>query len=165
LDGASQSADPWEGKPWMYSKPAGSSQLKYWKDEWGKVLLSRAEEENISLIDRNDLRKLQPFDRLNDDALSAVIDGLVESGGAKWWEKDMSLRIYWRSLESWADIVLAEARRRNKNLIYGFQGLQEISPGTSGLPVADKRKILDILVERQVARWVEDENNIVKVIQ
>lgn len=148
----------------MYSKPAGSSQLKRWKDEWSKVLLRRAEEENISLIDKNDLRKLKPFNRLNDDALSAVIDDLVESGSAKWREKDRSLRIYWRSLESWADIILAEARRSNKGLIYGFQGLQEVSPGTSGLPVADQRKILDILVERQVARWVEEEKNIVRII-
>ena len=82
----------------------------------------------------------------------------------QWGKKNDSLRIYWRSLEKWSKIILDLAKERNKNIIYGFESIYDLDPNIKKIPIQDLEEIMNILVEKKIARWIEYENNILKIL-
>lgn len=165
MAGDKTGSDPWKNKPWMYAKPRGAGHLKEWRMKWGKLLLQRAEEENIHLITNNDLKLLEPFNKLDQASFQDMIEYMLNSNTIRWWDAQKTLlRIYWRSLEGWADCTMNAVQQNNKNIIYGFDALFDLLPRMKNIPVRDLNRILDILVERQSAKWMSRKKKILKII-
>ena len=165
MAGDKAGSDPWKNQPWMYTKPRGAGHLKEWREKWGKLLLQRAEVENIHLIDKKDLKLLEPFNKLDQDSFQDIIKYMLNSNTIRWWDAQKNLlRIYYRSLEGWADYVLNASQQYNKKIIYGFDALFDLLPRMKNIPVRDLNRILDILVERQSAKWMSRKKKILKII-
>ena len=56
-------SNPFEKKPWMYTKPEGNNLSKTWFSEWQRFFLDYCHANRIHLISRTDLKQLNPFDR------------------------------------------------------------------------------------------------------
>jgi len=149
----------------MYSRPEGSNFLKEWKEKWGKFLLDYAEAHNINVININDLITLGPFNKLNKNAIQDIILYLNSSGFIKYWGKNKNLlRIYWRSLDEWGNFIFNLLKEKNRNIIYGIESLYDLDDRIIKIPINDIEKIFGILVEKKLAKWIEKENNILKII-
>lgn len=155
--------DPFANKPWMYTKPAGTENYKKWVEEWLSIILKVAENENIHLINKMDLKLKQPLDKLDDKSYDSLIKEILETSYISYWGNG-NLRIYWKSLNGWADSLVKKANDMDKSLIYGLEGITEIDETMWRIPKSDIQRILDILVDQRRARWVEKENNIIKII-
>ena len=67
-------ADPFQGRPWMYSMPKGNQLKNEWLVTWKNVLLEIAEIQNIQLINKLDLRNKSPLNRLDQESYEELIN-------------------------------------------------------------------------------------------
>jgi hypothetical protein len=154
----------WIKKPWMYSKPKNPDLLKKWRETWTKFLLRFAEDQNIHLINTMDLKRKEPFNKLNQDSFNDIVKNLIGSGYGKFWESNI-LRIYWLSLESWADHIFNIAKKKEKKIVKNVQGLIELEPKVVSMPKEDAKEVLNIMVKRRLARWIDKREKIIKLIE
>ena len=161
---SSQSPDPWENQPYMYSKPSGPRNIKIWREKWGNYILKHAEESNLLLVNLIDLKNSKPFDRLDMVSFMDLIEHLNKMGRVSWWDKKKeSIRIHFISLDKWAEIIFDAAIDNHKNIIYGFEGIYDLEPRIRNMPTKDIERIMDIWVMNKKARWVEPKNKILKI--
>ena len=161
---SSQSPDPWENQPYMYSKPSGPRNLKIWREKWANYILKHAEESNLLLVNLLDFKNRKPFDRLDMVSFLDLIEHLNSMGRVAWWDKKKeSIRIHFISLDKWAEIIFDAAVDNHKNVIYGFEGVYDLEPRTRNMPPQDIERIMEIWVKNKKARWVEPKNKILKI--
>ena len=156
-------SDPFQSQPWMYTMPQGNELKKDWLNAWKTVLLEIAEIENIQLINKLDLRKKTPINRLDQGSYDELIKGLLETQEFAYWGND-NLRIYWRSINGWADHLYEKAQALDKKIIFGIDSVQDIDPLMRKIPSSDMKAILKRLIDNGRARWVEEHNNILKLL-
>jgi len=147
----------------MYSMPKGNQLKNEWLVTWKNVLLEIAEIENIQLINKIDLRKKRPLNRLDQESYEELIKGLQETQEVVNWGKG-NLRIYWKSISGWADHLYEKAYAADKNILFGTDSVNEIDPLLRRIPSSDITAIFKRLVESGRARWVEERNNILKLL-
>jgi hypothetical protein len=149
----------------MYSRPVKPDQLKKWRETWVAKLLSVAREENIHLVNKSDLKLERPFSRMDPEAFQDILCESVARGYGKWWDrKKERLRIYWCTLDKWAEMVCLTAKKKEKNVIDGTHGIIEIEPSLKTMPKSDLETILKTMVERGFARWVKEDEWVVKIV-
>lgn len=156
-------ADPFQGRPWMYSMPKGNQLKNEWLVTWKNVLLEIAEIQNIQLINKLDLRNKSPLNRLDQESYEELIKSLQETREVSYWGNG-NLRIYWKSISGWADNLYEKAQDLDKNILFGTDSVQEIDPRMRRIPSNDIILIFKRLVESGKARWVEEHNNILKLL-
>ena len=156
-------SDPFKTKPWMYSKPTGENMSKLWVEEWKTVLLEVAEINNLHLVNKLDLKNMQPFDKLSTDSFEELIESLLGTGYLTYWGKG-NLRIYWKSIQAWTDNLIEKAKSMDRVVIFGFEALEELDPRMTEIPRSDIDRIFNTAVNAGRARWVEKENLIIKVL-
>jgi len=156
-------SDPFKTKPWMYSKPTGENMSKLWVEEWKTVLLEVAEINNLHLVNKLDLKNMQPFDKLSTDSFEELIESLLGTGYVTYWGKG-NLRIYWKSIQAWTDNLIEKAKSIDRAVIFGFEALEELDPRMTEIPRSDIDRIFNTAVNAGRARWVEKENLIIKVL-
>jgi len=156
-------SDPFQGRPWMYSMPKGNQLKNEWLITWKNVLLEIAEIQNIQLINKLDLRNKSPLNRLDPESYEELIKGLMETQEVAYWGNG-NLRIYWKSISGWADHLYEKAQDLDKNILFGTDSVQEIDPRMRRIPSNDLIRIFKRLVDSGKARWVEEHNNILKLI-
>ncbi len=106
---------------YMYSAPEKKKNAKdynSWLDEWSQIIYDYA---RISIIHVLYIRKLnaeKPFSKLRnrDGAIAILAQRLVEQNIGVWLNKKKkeAIRIYWKTLDEWADEILEWARDNNK---------------------------------------------------
>jgi len=156
-------SNPFEKKPWMYSKPEGNNLSKFWFSEWRKYFLDYCNVNNIHLISKRDLRQRDPFNRLNDPSFNELLNDLRTQKYLVNWGKD-NLRVYWRSNQSWSERLYSLSRSMKRDIVYGLDTLADIDPTMLDIPKKDIMEIYQILVDNGKARWVEKEKMILKII-
>jgi len=155
----------WLKKPWMYTRPKNLELIIKWREMWINFIVDYAQQKNIHLINKNDLRQEHPFNKMDQLAFEDVVNALVESGYAKWWDKDkQQLRIYWRSLEQWAEQLFKIAKEKQKNVITGVSGILELEPKLTIMPKKDIEEIIKIMVERGFARWIDRKTQALRLV-
>ena len=156
-------SDPFQAKPWMYSMPKGNQLKNEWLETWKNVLLEIAEIENIQLINKLDLRKKRPLNQLDQGSFDELIKCLLETQDFVNWGNG-NLRIYWKSINGWADQLYEKAQALDKKIIFGTDSVQEIDPLMRNIPSSDMKAIMKRLVDSGRARWVEEHNTILKLL-
>lgn len=156
-------SDPFQGKPWMYSMPKGNQLKIEWLETWKNALLEIAEIENIQLINKLDLRKKMPMNRLDQESFDELIKCLLETQELANWGNG-NLRIYWKSISGWADHLYEKAQTKDTKIIFGIDSVQEIDPLMRRIPSNDLKAIMKRLVDSGRARWVEERNDILKLL-
>jgi hypothetical protein len=156
-------SNPFEKKPWMYSKPEGNDLSKVWFSEWRKYFLDYCNVNKIHLISKRDLRQRYPFNRLNDPSFNELLNSLLAQKYLESWGKD-NLRVYWRSNQSWSERLHSLSKAMKRDIVYGLDTLADIDPTMLDIPKKDIMEIYQILVDNGKARWVEKEKMILKII-
>jgi hypothetical protein len=152
----------------MYHIPPREEDKKMWAEEWSDFLIKWAESRSIHVLSVATFVKEQPFsDMLGKADAFRVIGGfLVENDVGEWLdEKKKQLRVYWRPLEEWGDIMYKWAIRTGR-LRLDIQSIvvQESNEDFAGLPERDLHRIMEIMVSKGMAKWVDMKKGAILVL-
>lgn len=159
---------PWLEQPqfgFMFSAPDPKKAKKdfaSWQEEWGQVLLDYAKVAILHILYPKKLLTEVPFNKFQDrsKAIEFLTAYLVEKKLAEWLDKKKEmLRIYWKSLEEWADLILEWAKENGKADIVIIPEIRGSGEEFANLPDDDLRKIFKILEKRNVLVIIPVENN------
>ncbi len=162
----------WLEKPaygFMYSIPKQDKDFVSWKQEWGQVLLDYAKINKEHIVYLNMLLTKRPFNKFNDrkKAVNLIADDLVEKKLAEWMEKGFMnklmgkrerLRVYWRSLEDWADVILQWARENAILDLVMIMDIRNADQDFASLPDEDLREIFSRIDSLNRGEMVELED-------
>lgn len=150
----------WVEKPWMYVTPTDPDQLQSWGSTWGDFLLEFAEFKAVHILNLLEARKEFPFSnrlikkKLSMDQMQLVGQNLIDRDFGAWWdERKTRLRIYWKVLEEWSEIIYEWALQTGRELVSLFE-LANACEIWSSLPQEELQEILRRLVTRNLAKWV-----------
>ncbi|MFX0102630.1 MAG: hypothetical protein ACFFCS_23890 [Candidatus Hodarchaeota archaeon] len=153
----------------MYSAPKTSKKdedYKEWIEEWSKVLFdfSRLMKNHIMYL--QELLKLKPFSELRSRQQFIIEfgDHLVKNELAKWLTKKEKLRIYWKSLEEWADNIYDWAYNNAMTEPLFVYDLKESGQDFSDLPENEFSIIFKILESQKKARLVKSSDKRMAII-
>ncbi|MEM3587381.1 MAG: hypothetical protein QXO71_08690 [Candidatus Jordarchaeaceae archaeon] len=153
----------WANLPWMYVKPENAKFLESWRSDWSDYILKWAKFFVIHLISITELMQKNPFDRLSEIALRDILEYMNSRNTVKWWDKDKTLvRIYWRSLEEWCELIYRWALKTGRldfTLFEIMDGKEEFS----SLPAEDIKEIMKLMVKKNFAEWVGKKREMVKI--
>ena len=153
---------------WMYGIPPRDEDKDLWAEEWSDFLLRWMEEHNVHIVSVSTFISETPFKDMSNKvtAFRLVAEELIDKKIAEWRDKKKrQLRVYWKPLEDWMDILYQWAiesgtlRLDVKTLM-----IQHNDRTFSKLPERDLHIILSLLVEKEIAQWVDKEKGAVKII-
>jgi len=162
---------PWGGmkqSEWMYHIPPREEDKVLWAEEWGDFILQWTEFNRVHIISITTFIKEKPFSDIlgKADALKIIGDTLTEKEIAQWLnKKKRQLRVYWRPLEDWADIIYQWAldtgnvRLDVKSII-----IQEKEKSFATLPEDDLKIVVDLMVTKGYAEWIDRKKGAIKII-
>ncbi len=160
----SQPDQDWLSKPWVYSKPNGEEALAKWKEKWTTVLLDYAENKNICVVNVSDLKRESPFNKIDSESFSHLLDHWVCTKHAKWRNKQAKLlAICWRSLDKWAELVVQAAKEKGTTIINGSDGLLELYPSAASLPQDELEQLLKLIVYKKYGRFIDKKKFVIKI--
>ncbi|MHA2423570.1 MAG: hypothetical protein ACXAEF_02210 [Candidatus Thorarchaeota archaeon] len=90
---------------------------------------------------------------------------MVEKEVADWLDRGRrQLRVYWRPLEEWADIVYEWALKTG-NLLLDLKSIviQESGQDFAQLPERDIGIVLGFIVEKELAVWVDKKKHAIRI--
>lgn len=152
---------------WMYKIPPRMEDRSLWAEEWGDFLLEWTEAKNVHIISITIFIKEQPFSDMAGkvDAFKTIGDHLVQIDIASWLnENKRQLRIFWKPLEDWADIIYQWALETgNIRLDVKSIIIQEKDKDFAALPEDDLKIVLEFMVDKGYAKWVDKKKYAVKV--
>ncbi len=161
---------PWGSQnetEWMYSIPPREEDKRMWAEEWADFVLGWAEANGIHVLSVTTFIKEPPFNEISGklDSFQLIGEVLVDKKIAEWLdEARRQLRVYWRFLEEWADIVYQWAMKSGKlRLDVKSIVIQEEEQGFASLPEKDIHIIMKIMVEKGMATWVDKIKGAIKV--
>lgn len=152
---------------WMYKIPPREEDQSLWAEEWGDFLLEWTETKSVHIISITTFIKEQPFSDMSGkvDAFKMIGDHLTQIDIASWLNKNKrQLRVFWRPLEDWADIIYqwsletGNIRLDVKSII-----IQEKDKAFAELPEDDLKIVLEFMVDKGYAEWVDRKKYAVKV--
>lgn len=135
----------------MYSMPDKKKNKKdfdSWLDDWNKVLFDYARIASKHIIYSKLLLSEKPWSELKNriDSVSEITDSMVKNKVAEWLDKKKEkLRVYWKSLEDWADALVKWAKEMAITEPILIQDIQEAEQPFSTLPEEDYEKIFNII--------------------
>ena len=160
-----------ESYPWleekryefMYSIPSKKKYLddyESWKKEWSKVFFDYARYAILHVIYVKQVAGEIPFSKFQDrhKAIREIADELIEQGLARYLtKKKESLRIYWRTLDSWADEIYNWAYEQGKlDPIMMFE-IRDAKLEFSNLPREDLEDIFKILAKNRRGKVIKSD--------
>jgi hypothetical protein len=148
-----------EQSEWMYHIPPREEDKVLWAEEWADYLLKWAEKNDVHILSITTFIREFPFSDMTSkvDAFRLIGAILVEKEIAEWLDgKKRQLRVYWRFLEEWADIVYEWALVKGKiRLDVKSIVIQEHKEKFAKLPERDLHVVLSIMVEKGYAEFVD----------
>ena len=137
----------------MYAIPdkkQSPSDYQSWRSEWAKVLFDYAKLTILHIIYLRKIHTEKPFSNFQNRevAIKEIADELIDQKLAKWISKNKdSLRIYWKTLDIWADEIYEWAYESGKlEPILMFE-IREAKQEFSTLPREDVEEIFKKLVK------------------
>lgn len=153
---------------WMYWIPSDREHIDSWRDEWADFLFQWARAKILHVVTLVLLMGEHPFDKLSPkvDALRVIMNTLVEKNLAKFLDNEETrLRVYWRTLNEWAEIVYDWAINTGRMDITVFDVINDRVEkwGFHTLPAKEIRLIFRIMVERGLARWMDEKRGHIEI--
>lgn len=144
---------------WMYQIPPRDEDRDMWMDEWADFVIQWTQSKRLHVLSVSAFIKEPPFkDMLGKvDAFRLIGNTLVEKGVAEWLDdKKRQLRVYWRPIEEWTDVIYGWAiETGNLHLDVKSIIIQEAGKEFATLPERDLHQVMEMLVDRRVAEWVD----------
>jgi len=153
---------------WMYHIPPAEKDIEMWAEEWSDYLMIWTEFKSIHVLSVSTFVKEKPFSDIlgKVDAFRFIGESLVKKDVGEWLdEKKRQLRVYWRPLEEWGDIIYRWAIKTGK-LRLDVQSIvvQESGQDFSKLPERDLHRIMQIMVDKGLAKWVDSKKGAILAV-
>jgi hypothetical protein len=148
----------------MYSMPDKKKNKKdyqSWLDDWSKVLFDYAQTAAKHIIYTKELLSEKPWSEFKDrtNVIQELSDGLIKQKVAEFLDKKKErLRVYWKSLEAWADSIVNWAKEIAFTEPILIEDIREANREFSTLPDDDIIKIFNIIEKLGQADKVKIEN-------
>jgi len=162
---------PWgnlEQTEWMYGIPPREEDREMWAEEWSDFVLRWMEAHDIHVLSVTAFIKEPPFNDITNkiDSFKLIGNVLVEKEIAEWLDRNQrQLRVYWRFLEEWTDIIYEWALKSGKvRLDVKSIVIQENEHSFARLPEKDLHQILLMMVEKGLANWVDKKRGAIRII-
>jgi len=153
---------------WMYHIPVREEDLQMWASEWSDFVLEWCEEYSIHILSFSKFVSEYPFKDIQNkaDAYRKIGDKIVEKEVGIWMEgKKRQLRVYWRFLEEWADIIYQWALENGRTrLDVKSIVIQENKQNFAKLPEKEIHYVIKLLVERELAEWIDKQKGAVRLV-
>lgn len=144
---------------WMYSVPSRKEDMDLWANEWSDYLLEWTENKKVHVMSLATFISEPPFKDLRDkvESFRKIASVLVVKEVAEWRDrKKRQLRVYWKPLEDWADIIYQWAIKTGKlRLDVKSIVIQESAEDFASLPEKDIHIVLTLMVDKRLAEWVD----------
>ena len=161
---------PW-GSPleseWMYGVPPREEDRVLWAEEWSDYLLQWAELRQIHVLSLAVFISESPFKDLRNkvDSFKMISQVLIDKEVAEWSDRrKRQLRIFWRPLEDWADLIYEWSLKTGKlRLDVKSIVIQESKESFAKLPENDLHTVMGLMVEKGFAEWIDRKKGAVLV--
>ncbi len=148
-----------EQSEWMYGVPPREDDRDLWAGEWADFLLQWTEHNAVHILSLATFIAEPPFKDLRSkvDSFKTIAQVLIEKEVAEWSDRrKRQLRIYWRPLEDWADLIYEWALKTGKlRLDVKSIVIQESGENFAKLPEKDLYVVLALMVEKEQAEWID----------
>jgi hypothetical protein len=155
-------AYPWleeERMKFMFTMPNKKKDKKdylSWRTEWSKVLFDYSRYAILHILYIRKLNSEAPFSSFTnrESYIKEIAEDMIEQNLAKWYSKKKDkLRIYWKTLDVWADEIYDWAYELGKLEPVMIYELREAkSEDFSTLPLEDLEEIFKILAKNRRAK-------------
>lgn len=153
---------------WMYGIPPRDDDRDLWAEEWADFLLQWTEHNSIHVLSLATFIAEPPFKDLRNkvDSFKRIAKVLIDKEVAEWTDrKKRQLRVYWKPLEDWADLLYEWALKTGKlRLDVKSIVIQESGESFAKLPEKDLYIVLALMVEKEFAEWVDKKRGAILVI-
>ncbi len=135
----------------MYTVPnkkINPADYKSWKTEWAKVLYDYAKFAVLHILYIRQIHGEKPFSNFQDreNAIREIAEELIDQDLARWVSKKKEgIRIYWKTLEIWAEEIYSWAADSGKIEPILLFEIKEAQKEFSTLPDDDLEEIFKIL--------------------
>ncbi len=160
---------PWLEKPnygFMYSIPEEEKDFASWRKEWAQVLLDYAKIHVQHVIYIKNLLTKRPFNKFHDRKKSAIeiAKALVEKKIAVWLDRSFfdklfgryeKIRIYWKSLDEWVDVMIDWARENAMFDLVMIMDIRNSDEDFANLPEGELKQIFTKIERRNKGQMVE----------
>ena len=152
---------------WMYGMPTREEDRNLWAAEWADYLLIWTENKRVHILSLATFISEPPFKDLRNkvDTFKAIATVLVDKEVAEWQDKKKrQLRVYWRPLEDWADILYQWALKTGKlRLDVKSIVIQEVDEDFASLPEKDIHIVLALMVKKGLAEWIDEKRGAILI--
>lgn len=156
-----------ERTEWMYGIPTREEDKELWAEEWADYLLEWSENKRIHVLSLSIFISEPPFKDLRNkvDSFKLIAAVLVDKEVAEWRDKKKrQLRVYWKPLEDWADILYQWALKTGKlRLDVKSIVIQEVDEDFASLPEKDLHIVLAIMVKKGLAEWIDEKRGAILI--
>jgi len=156
-----------EETEWMYGIPTREDDKGLWAGEWADYILEWAERRKVHVLSVATFISEPPFKDLRNkvDSFKAISEVLIEKEVAEWIDKKKrQLRVYWRPLEDWADILYQWALKTGKlRLDVKSIVIQEVEEDFASLPEKDIHIVLALMVKKGQASWIDEKKGAILI--
>ena len=148
-----------EETEWMYGIPTREEDRELWAGEWSDYLLEWTENKSVHVLSVATFISEPPFKDFRNkvDSFKMIAAALIDKEVAEWVDKKKrQLRVYWRPLEDWADILYQWALKSGKlRLDVKSIVIQEVDEDFASLPEKDIHIVMALMVKKGLAEWVD----------
>lgn len=147
------------------NKKKNKQDYESWKEEWSQVLFDYAKVGKFHVLYMKRLLTEEPFNKFDNrkKAIQDFAERLVEKDLAEWTgdkpKKKEELRIYWKSLSEWQDIIVKWAENNAILELILIPEIRKLKEDFANLPEEDLRKIFKQIEKDDKGQMVEIENN------
>jgi len=156
-----------EETEWMYGMPTREDDRGLWAAEWADYLLEWTENKRVHILSLATFISEPPFKDLRNkvDSFKAIAAALVDKEVAEWRDKKKrQLRVYWRPLEDWADILYQWALKTGKlRLDVKSIVIQEVDEDFASLPEKDIHIVVALMVKKKIAEWIDEKRGAILI--
>ncbi len=156
----------WIDKPWMYVTPEHQKQLDSWCSDWSNFIMEYARINIKHIIHVEEESSNYPFNnktakkRLDREQIQEIGDYIVAQEMGIWWDKKkIRLRLYWRTLDEWGDIIyewsIKTGRAASADRVMTLFDIQDAGQPWSSIPQQDLKRIFKLMHEKGYIEWAD----------
>lgn len=165
----------WIDKPWMYVTPEHQRQLDSWCADWSNFIMDYARINILHIIHIEEESAKYPFNnkvidkRLDRKQMKTIGDYIVAQELGVWWDrKKIRLRLYWRTLDEWADIIyewaIKTGRIATSDRVMTIYDITQTDQPWSTIPRDDLVRIFEIMKEKGYIEWADKKKKAIAFI-
>ncbi len=150
----------------MFVIPTSEEDVAQWGAEWAGFTVDWCREMLMHIVSTRTLVMLDPFNEIRPDrhkAVKIILGVLVKEELGRWIdEAEGIIRVTWKTDDEWAEEIRRWALKTGRTTFTLFK-LQEYRKDLASLPKSELRIILQRLVERNQAKWLDQAQEVVEI--